>query len=52
VTTTVTYLIYGRNSVISFDPGLQAAVAVLLFVIMLIVSLIQFRGLERRVHYG
>ena len=26
--------------------------AVLLFVIMLIVSLIQFRGLERRVHYG
>ena len=51
-TTTVTYLIYGRNSVIAFDPGLQAAAAVLLFVIMLIVSLIQFRGLERRVHYG
>ena len=51
-TTTVTYLIYGRNSVIAFDNGLQATVAVLLFVIMLIVSLIQFRGLERRVHYG
>ena len=51
-TTTVTYLIYGRNSVIAFDTGLQATVAVLLFVIMLIVSLIQFRGLERRVHYG
>ena len=29
-----------------------ATVAVLLFVIMLVVSLIQFRGLERRVHYG
>ena len=51
-TTTVTYLIYGRNSVIAFDTGLQASVAVLLFVVMLIVSLIQFRGLERRVHYG
>ena len=51
-TTTVTYLIYGRNSVIAFDNGLQATVAVLLFVVMLIVSLIQFRGLERRVHYG
>ncbi len=52
VTTTVTYLIYGRNSVIAFDTGLQATVAVLLFLIMLVVSLIQFRGLERRVHYG
>jgi sn-glycerol 3-phosphate transport system permease protein len=51
-TTTVTYLIYGRNSVIAFDNGLQAAVAVLLFVIMLVVSLIQFKVLERRVHYG
>jgi ABC-type sugar transport system permease subunit len=51
-TTTVTYLIYGSKSIISFDTGLQATVAVLLFVIMLIVSLIQFRGLERRVHYG
>jgi ABC-type sugar transport system permease subunit len=51
-TTTITYLIYGSKSVISFDDGLQATVAVLLFVIMLIVSLIQFRGLDRRVHYG
>ncbi len=51
-TTTVTYLIYGGKSVIAFDNGLQATVAVLLFVIMLIVSVIQFRGLERRVHYG
>jgi sn-glycerol 3-phosphate transport system permease protein len=51
-TTTVTYLIYGRNSIIAFDNGLQATVAVLLFVIMLIVSAVQFRGLERRVHYG
>jgi ABC-type sugar transport system permease subunit len=51
-TTTVTYLIYGRNSVIAFDNGLQASVAVLLFLVMLVVSLIQFRGLEKRVHYG
>jgi sn-glycerol 3-phosphate transport system permease protein len=51
-TTTVTYLIYGSKSIISFDTGLQATVAVLLFFIMLVVSLIQFRGLERRVHYG
>ena len=51
-TTTLTYLIYGRNSVIAFDTGLQATVAVLLFLIMLVVSLVQFRGLERRVHYG
>ena len=36
-TTTVTYLIYGQQLVIAFDNGLQATVAVLLFVIMLIV---------------
>jgi sn-glycerol 3-phosphate transport system permease protein len=51
-TTTVTYLIYGGNSIINFDPGLQSAVAILLFIIMLIVSVVQFRLLDKRVHYG
>jgi ABC-type sugar transport system permease subunit len=51
-TTTMTYLIYGNNSVIRNDLGLQSASAVLLFLFLLVLSLIQFRGLERRVHYG
>lgn len=51
-TTTVTYLIYGSSSVIRRQPGLQATSAVLLFVVLLLLSLVQFRGFERRVHYG
>lgn len=51
-TTTVTYFIYGSNSLIRRQPGLQAASAVLLFVLLLVLSLLQFRGFERRVHYG
>jgi ABC-type sugar transport system permease subunit len=51
-TTTMTYLIYGQNSVIRNDLGLQSASAVLLFLFLLVLSLVQFRGLERRVHYG
>lgn len=51
-TTTVTYLIYGSQSVIRRQPGLQATSAVLLFVVLLLLSLVQFRGFERRVHYG
>jgi sn-glycerol 3-phosphate transport system permease protein len=34
------------------DPGLAAAQAVVLFVIILVLSLVQFRYLERRVHYA
>ena len=51
-TTTVTYLIYGQGSPIQNNDGLQAAAAVLLFVVLLALSLLQFRGFGRRVHYG
>ena len=51
-TTTVTYLIYGSSSIIKSNEGLKAAVAVLLFVILLGLSALQFRGLGKRVHYG
>jgi sn-glycerol 3-phosphate transport system permease protein len=51
-TTTLTYLTYGQNSPIKSDDGLKATVAVLLFAILLVVSALQFRGLEKRVHYG
>jgi ABC-type sugar transport system permease subunit len=51
-TTTITYLIYGRTSIINGNDGLQAASAVLLFLILLVLSLLQFRGLERRVSYA
>ncbi len=51
-TTTMTYLIYGDNSVIRNDLGLQSASAVLLFLFLLALSLVQFRSLERRVHYA
>lgn len=51
-TTTLTYLIYGSSSIAKSDAGLQSSVAVLLFVVLLIVSGLQLRGLGRRVHYG
>jgi ABC-type sugar transport system permease subunit len=51
-TTTLTYFIYGGNSIIKGNDGLQAASAVLLFLLLLVLSFAQFRGLERRVHYG
>lgn len=51
-TTSLTYLIYGNNSVIKSNDGLQAAVAVLLFVVLLVLSILQIRGVERRIHYG
>jgi len=50
-TTTLTYFTYGRNSVIGTDPGLQATTAVLLFVVLLALSLVQLWSLGRRVHY-
>ncbi len=52
VTTSLTYLIYGNNSIIRNNLGLQAAVAVLLFVVLLVLSLVQLAAIERRVHYG
>ena len=51
-TTSLTYLIYGTNSVIRANSGLQAAVAVLLFVVLLVVSLLQIRGVEKRIHHA
>ena len=51
-TTTVTYFVYGESSVIASDPGLQAGGAVLLFVILLLLSALQLRGLGRRVDLG
>lgn len=51
-TTSLTYLIYGTNSVIKSDRGLQSAAAVLLFTVLLVLSLLQVRGVEKRVHYG
>jgi ABC-type sugar transport system permease subunit len=51
-TTTLTYLIYGSDSIIQNNDGLQAATAVLLFLVLLVLSLFQLRGIGRRVHYG
>ncbi len=51
-TETIAYLIYGKSSKIRNDIGIQSATAVLLFVLLLVVSFIQFRVLERRVHYA
>lgn len=51
-TTTITYLTYGSTSLIRNDDGLQAATAVLLFLVLLVLSAAQLRGIGRRVHYG
>ena len=51
-TTTITYLTYGSQSIIANDDGLQAATAVLLFVVLLVLSLLQLRGIGKRVHYA
>ena len=51
-TTTVTYLAFGRGLATSSDDGLRSTVSVLVFFVLLILALVQFRGLEKRVHYG
>lgn len=51
-TTTITYLAYGQGLPTSGDDGLRATVSILLFLVMLVLALVQFRGLEKRVHYG
>jgi ABC-type sugar transport system permease subunit len=51
-TTTITYFVYGQNSPIRNDAGLQAGAAVLLFLVLLALSAIQLRGIGRRVHYA
>ncbi len=51
-TMTLTYLTYGQDSIIRGNVGLQATTAVLLFVVLLGLSLLQLRGIGKRVHYG
>lgn len=51
-TTTLTYLTYGTDSVISNNLGLQATTAVLLFLVLLVLSLLQLAAIGRRVHYA
>lgn len=51
-TTTIAYLTYGGESIINNNDGLQAATAVLLFVVLLVLSMLQLRGIGKRVHYG
>jgi ABC-type sugar transport system permease subunit len=51
-TETVPYLIYGQTSLIKSDIGLKSSAAVLLFFVLLVLALVQFRMLEKRVHYA
>lgn len=51
-TETVPYLIYGQTSLIKNDIGLKSTAAVLLFFVLLVLALVQFRMLEKRVHYA
>jgi len=51
-TTTLTYLTYGTDSVINNNLGLQAATAVLLFLVLLVLSVVQLAGIGRRIHYA
>jgi len=51
-TTTITYLTYGTDSIINNNIGLQSAVAVLLFLVLLVLAAIQIVALGRRVHYA
>jgi sn-glycerol 3-phosphate transport system permease protein len=51
-TTTVTYLAFGKGLPTAGDDGLRSTVSILLFFVLLILALVQFRGLEKRVHYG
>jgi sn-glycerol 3-phosphate transport system permease protein len=52
VTTTLTYLTYGKESIIAGNDGLRATTAVLLFGVLLVLSMIQLRVVGKRVHYG
>jgi len=51
-TTTITYLTYGTDSIINNNVGLQSAVAVLLFLVLLVLAAIQIVAVGRRVHYA
>jgi sn-glycerol 3-phosphate transport system permease protein len=51
-TRVLVYSIYGKASPIIGNQGLQSATAILLFVLLLVLSLVQFTVLERRAHYA
>lgn len=51
-TRVLVYSIYGRTSPIANNEGVQSATAVLLFLLVLALSLVQFTFLDKRVHYG
>jgi ABC-type sugar transport system permease subunit len=51
-TEVVVYYIYGGDSPINGNEGVQSATAVVLFLITFVFSLVQFRSLDKRVHYG
>jgi ABC-type sugar transport system permease subunit len=51
-TQVLVYSIYGTTSLIANNEGVQSATAVLLFLIVLVLSIVQFTFLDRRVHYG
>lgn len=48
-TNVIVYALFTKSRT---DPGYAAALAVVLFVIVLLLTLVQFRFLERRVHYA
>lgn len=51
-TTTLTYLTYGKESILAGNDGLRATTAVLLFGVLLVLSMIQLRVVGKRVHYA
>jgi ABC-type sugar transport system permease subunit len=51
-TRVLVYSIYGKGSAIANNEGVQSATAILLFLLVLILSLVQFTFLDKRVHYG
>lgn len=51
-TETIPYLVYGSTSRIKNDIGLKSTTSVLLFGILLLLAFVQFRSLEKRVHYA
>jgi len=51
-TTTLTYLTYGKESIIAGNDGLRATTAVLLFGVLLVLSMLQLSVIGKRVHYG
>ena len=49
-TTTLIYKVY-NDGFVNMDPGSSSAQSVLLMVLVTLLTLVQFRYLEKRVHY-